>query len=105
MAANSAGKYISGTFAANGQSASVYVKVGARVFVGGAGGNNFGSGTVTIQLLGPDGQWYNSAETMTARDVKAIETLVPSQIRLDLSGSTAPDLDYAIQSDEGRNRE
>jgi hypothetical protein len=91
--------YVSGTFAADGQSTSILCASTALVFVGGAGGTTFGSGTVTVQFKGPDNQWYNSSETMTARDVKNITLTVPTEIRLDLSGSTAPDLDYAIQSD------
>ena len=96
---------VTGTFAADGNSSSVLVQERALVFVGGDGGLSFGSGTVTIQAKGPDNQWYSLAETITARDVRELELLLPCEVRIKLSGSTAPDLDYAIQSDIERNRE
>jgi hypothetical protein len=98
MASNSAGKYIRGTFTANETSASIFCKSTAVVYVGASGGATFDGGTVAIQFLGPDGQWYPSDQTFSAADVKSIDLPIPSYIRLSLSGSTSPDLDYAIQS-------
>ena len=97
--------YVSGTFTGNAQSSSLVCHDTAVVFVGGAGGVDFGSGTVTVQFKGPDGQWYNSAETITARDVRLLQLTMPTEVRLDISGSTTPDLDYAIQSDTLSSRD
>ncbi len=91
--------YVSGTFAADGNSSSVLIKERGLAFIGGAGGTTFGGGSVQVQAKGPDGQWYDIAETVTAADVKGIELQLPAEVRLKLSGATGPDLDYAIQSD------
>lgn len=98
-------EYVSGTFAADGNSSSVLVKERALAFVGGDGGTDFGSGTVSIQAKGPDNQWYDIAESVTARDVKGVELMLPCEIRLKLSGASDPDLDYALQSDQESYRD
>ena len=91
--------YVSGTFAADGDSTSILVKERATLFVGGDGGLDFGGGDVTAEVKGPDGQWYSLGDVMTTRDVKGLELLMPGEIRLSLSGATDPDLDYSILSD------
>lgn len=85
-----------GTFAADGTSAAINLQKSAVLFLGSAGGNDFGGGTITVQVQGPDGLWYSSADTYTAGDVDNITFSSPSRVRLALASSTAPDLDYAI---------
>lgn len=92
-------KFISGTFSANGNSSSIEIRERAIAFIGSSGGTSFGSGTVTVQLQSPTGDWCNSQQTATSPDVLAIDVVIPTTVRLNLSGSTSPDLDYAIQSD------
>lgn len=92
-------EYVSGTFAADGQSSSVLCKSSALVLVGYSGAATFGSGTVKVQFRGPDNQWYTSSEAIASSDVKVLNIGVPTEIRLSLSGSTAPTIGYAIQSD------
>ncbi len=92
-------KYISGTFAANGNSSTIEVSRRAIAFIGSSGGTSFGGGTVTVQLQSPNGDWCSSQQTATSSDVLAIDVVIPTTVRLNLSGSTSPDLDYAIQSD------
>lgn len=92
-------KYISGTFTGNGNSSSIEVNKRAIAFIGSSGGTTFGSGTVTIQLQAPNGDWCDSQQTATASNVLAIDVIIPTTVRLSLSGATSPDLDYAIQSD------
>jgi hypothetical protein len=94
-----ANKYVAGTFSADGSSATVTINRGGVIKLGGSGGSNFGSGTITIQVQGADGLYYPSATTYTAADVVNIEMMEPTRVRLNLSGSTTPDLDYEIQSD------
>lgn len=98
-------KYISGTLAADGETAGIVIVEKGLAFVGGAGGADFGSGTVTVQAKGPDGQWYDTQETFSASDVKSLSFNLPTEVRLSLSGSTDPDIDYAIQSDMGSYRD
>lgn len=92
-------EYISGTFAEDGSSSTILIKERGIAFVGGAGGTSFGSGTVTVEAKGPDGQWYSTQETFAASDVKSLVFSLPTEVRLTMSGSTTPDCDYAIQSD------
>lgn len=92
-------KYVSGTFSADGNSSSVEVNQRAIAFIGSTGGTNFGSGTVTVQLQAPNGDWCSSQQVSTSSDVLAIDVVIPTTIRLALSGSSSPDLDYSIQSD------
>jgi len=92
-------KYVSGTFSANGSSSAIEVKERAIAFIGSSGGTTFGSGTVTVELMSPTGDWCSSQQTSTASDVLAIDVVIPTTVRLTLAGSTSPDLDYSIQSD------
>lgn len=92
-------KYVSGTFSADGNSSTVEVNRRAIAFVGSSGGTNFGSGTVTVQLQAPNGDWCNSQQTLTSPDVLAIDVVIPTTIRLNLASSSGADLDYSIQSD------
>lgn len=87
---------ITGTFTANGNSASINLPNGGVLFLGSASATDFGGGTVTLQVMGPDSQWYSSADTYTAGDVDNITFNAPSAVRLSLASSTSPDLDYAI---------
>lgn len=93
-------KYISGTFSANGNSSSVAINGKAVAYIGSSGGVTFNSGTVTVQLQSPTGDWCNTQVTATAPNVLAVESALPTEVRLVLSGATGtPDIDYAIQSD------
>lgn len=92
-------KSVVGTFSANGNSAECNIYRGAICYIGGTGGLTFGGGTATIQFQGSDGAWYSSQQTATTPDVLKIETPVPVNIRIALTSSTSPDLDYVIQSD------
>lgn len=92
-------KYISGNFAADGNSAIIEVSQRAIAFIGTSGGTDFGGGTATIQLQAPNGDWCSSQQTALSSDVLAIDVVIPTTVRLVLSGSTTPDLDYSIQSD------
>lgn len=91
---------LTGTFSADGNSSSITLQNGGVLFLGSSAASDFGSGTVTVQILGPDGLWYNSADTYTARDVDNIAFQAPSVVRLNLSSSTSPDLAYAIVPQE-----
>lgn len=93
-------KFVSGTFTDNGDSSQVEVTARAIAFIGSSGGTNFGSGTVTVQLMSPTGDWCSNQQTATASDVLSIDVGIPTVVRLSLTGSTSPDIDYAIQSDQ-----
>lgn len=95
----SGNKSISGTFSADGNSSSIEVNRRAIAFIGSSGGTYFGSGTVTVQLQAPNGDWCSSQQTASSSDVLAIDVVIPTTVRLNLSGATTPDLDYSIQSD------
>jgi hypothetical protein len=92
-------KAVSGTFSANGSSNPAQIIHGGVVFVGSAASKNFGSGTVTVEVQAVDGQWYPSSQALTAADVLEVVFQEPSVIRLTLTGSTTPDIDYVIQTD------
>jgi len=92
-------KAVRGTFVANGSSAEAQIQQGGLIYIGSAGGEAFGGGTVTVQIKGIDGNYYASQDTSTASDVFAIEPPVPCSIRLTLTGATSPDIDYVIQTD------
>ena len=93
------GKAITGTFAADGNSAPIVVLGEGIAFVGSTGGATFGSGTVTLQCKGPDNQWYPSGTTWTVSGVKTVSFGHATEIRLSLASATNPDIDYAIISD------
>lgn len=92
-------KFVSGTFADNGSSSPVEIVSRGIAFIGSSGGTTFGSGTVTVQLQAPNGDWCSSSQVATASDVLAIDVQLPTNVRLTLTGATGPDIDYAIQSD------
>jgi hypothetical protein len=98
-------KFISGTFAADGSSASIVIEAVGLAFIGGAGGADFGTGTVQVEAKGPDNQWYPSGDPISAADVKSLSFSLPTEIRLTLADATDPDLDYAIQSDATKYRD
>jgi len=88
-----------GTFDDNDSSDGVAISGSATIFVGSAVNDDFGGGTVVVEIEGPDGNWYPTSESFDEPDVRRIDLAMPSVIRLTLAGSTSPDLDYAIQSD------
>lgn len=90
---------LSGTFTEDGESSAIPVREAARVMVGSVAGGDFGSGTVTLQIRGADGNWYPSADTFTEADARIFEARQPCSIRLSLAGSSSPDLDYSIVAD------
>lgn len=92
-------KFISGNFADNGSSSPVEITKRGIAFIGSTGGTTFGSGTVVVQLQAPNGDWCTSSQSATSSDVLAIDVQLPTNVRLTLIGATAPDIDYAIQSD------
>ena len=92
-------KYVSGTFAANGSSSQVNVIKNGIAFIGAAGFATFGSGTVTVQMMGADGLWYSSQTTATSSDVLKIDVALPTAVRLTLTWATAPSIGYVLQSD------
>lgn len=91
--------YIQGTFASDNPSSAIIVQEKGLVFVGSENGQDFGSGTVSVQFRGTDSEWYDSGITFTTSGVKNIGPELPVEVRLNLSGSTSPDLDYVIRSD------
>lgn len=92
-------KYINGTFSADGSSSSIVVLNGGVVFVGSTGGKDFGGGSIYVQSKGPDGLWYESGDAISTAVVRYLSFPLPTEVRLTLGSSTAPDVDYAIQSD------
>jgi hypothetical protein len=92
-------KSISGTFAADGNSASVVVLESGTMFVGSTAGKDFGGGNIYLQAKGPDGNWYESGEAITTAVVRSLTFNRPTEVRLTLGSSTAPDVDYGIVSD------
>lgn len=99
-------KKLVGNFSSDGNSSAIIVRAGATLFLGSSAASNFGGGTVTVQVKGPDpagtaaGLWYNSADTYTAGDVDNLVFAKTSEVRLNLASSTSPDLDYAIVEEE-----
>jgi hypothetical protein len=98
-------EYVSGTFTDNASSGSVLLSANGLAFVGGAGGTDFGGGTVVVQAKGPDDQWYSVSDPFTTSDVRSLSFSIPVEVRLTMIGSTAPDCDYAIQSDNESYRD
>jgi len=92
-------KAVRGTFTTNTSSADAQIQEGGVIFIGGSGGSDFGGGTVTVYLKAVDGAYYASQMTTLTPDVFEVRPPVPTTIRLTLSGATAPDLDYVIQTD------
>lgn len=92
-------KYINGTFTEDGSSSEIAVKKTATVFVGSSGGQDFGGGTLEVDVKGPDGLWYSTDNATAEATILNLEMPNPGVVRLTLAGSSSPDLDYAIQSD------
>lgn len=95
------GTTVSGTFEANGNSMGHSVDANIDVMSGffmHADGT-FGGGTVKAQFKAHDGTWRDLANTaVTANASKRV--LVPngSEVRLNLSGATSPNLYYQLSS-------
>jgi len=85
----------------------------ATLYVFGGGGNNFGSGTVTLQASPDDGTTFidvpdvaGTAVAFTANGMtnfelyssRNIKTGEVTQLRLALAGSTAPTIRYIIDN-------
>lgn len=94
-----------GTFSADGSSSSVNLKRGGVLFVGSTTAKDFGGGSVYLQAKGPDGQWYESGDAITAAVVRALDFPVSTEVRVVLGSATAPDVDYAIVSDQTSYRD
>lgn len=90
---------IAGTFSGNDSSSSILVQEHAIVMVGSENGQDFGSGTVTVEFRGTDSEWYASATSFTTVGVVTIKPGLPVELRITLTGATSPDLDYVIRSD------
>lgn len=55
--------------------------------------NNLGGGTVTVEALAPDGEWIPvEGGTITAKGLFVIDAVKGVTYRLNLSGSTSPNL-------------
>lgn len=90
---------VSGTFSANGDSASLRVlgSHGFFVWLGGAG--TFGSGTITADFYSALGAWESLA-AVQATAIGEYQVKVPDDtlVRLSLSGATTPSIAYQISS-------
>lgn len=88
----------SGTFSANGNSDEVTCQTGTgRV----AAEGNFGSGTAALQWFLVDTWQQVSTDASWTADSGAVPFDVggPAQLRINLSGSTSPDLDWDLVCD------
>ena len=90
----------SGTFATDGNGDSVRLQYGTGYVLIGAGSNqNFGSGTLTLQIQTDSGEWVQ-VETYTALpDPNPVVINLggaAALVRLVLSGSSSPNLDWEI---------
>ena len=89
---------LQGTFAGNGQSVEFSTAIG-DLFVSGQG--TFGSGALAVQLKLADGTWQDIDTGIMAVFTAAGDKIAQGfprgvRCRLDLTGSTAPDLDYQV---------
>ena len=91
-----------GTFSADGNSTVISCQSGTgRVALEGGGGNNFGSGTATLQFYINDGYQAGSSSSNWTADSGAVpfDVGAPAQLRINLAGSTSPDLDWQLVCD------
>jgi len=85
------------TFSADGNSSSVAYQAGSNDFHGSMGidptANNFGSGTLTLQWSEDDSTWLTTSYTRDTSNAEMLTFDLPSGfVRLNLSGSTTPNL-------------
>lgn len=91
-----------GTLTADGQTEECAIRGGGQAYVRGA--NNFGGGTLQIQVYDSDGVWralfndQGNAIEYTAPFSDLIELPSGQIIRGTLSGSIAPNLVYTLDS-------
>lgn len=57
----------------------------------------FGSGTVTLNVSPAGGTEYYSGGTLTSAGSVKINTKAGDKIKVTLSGSTSPDIDYVVR--------
>lgn len=82
-----------GTLSANGSTAAVTVDSKTHVHADGA----FGSGTLNLEYLSGDSTWRAIAgESYTADADKFLDITYGMQVRLTLTGATAPSIFYEI---------
>lgn len=87
---------INGTFAADGSTSPVVVRR-FTVLAGSDGGTNFGSGTLAVEVS-HDGVLYTTAYSFTEEGVQtSVDFTGGVLVKLTLSGSTTPDLDYSMK--------
>jgi hypothetical protein len=88
---------ISGNFSANGSSDIAKGAKSVRIEVGTDTNENFGGGTLNIKIRSSEDLDWTTVEGMTEAGSKIIEDSVGSmQLKVELEGSTSPDLDYSI---------
>lgn len=87
--------HIYGNFDANGNS-DTFVATGVDIVIGNDS-SDFGGGTVKIQVkLNDQADWTTDSE-YTAQGVYTTLNQHGLKFRLNLSGATSPDIDYAVQ--------
>ena len=97
-------KTISGNFSADGVSAELVVSSpsfevmnGAHVWIGSGANVDFGDGTVSIEMKNAQGAWVAiPLATYLAPASEQVFAKNNSSIRLRMSDSTTPNLDYEI---------
>lgn len=87
---------VSGTFSADGASSELFVEphiaaTGVFVVINGT----FGSGTAALQLLCADDTWRD-IQTWTANAATRVTIPTNSYTRLNLTGSTTPNIFYQL---------
>lgn len=86
-----------GNFSADGSTTALPSVSSFTVLAGSDGGSNFGGGTLTIEVSHDD-QTYTTAYSFTEEGVQtSVDYVGGVWLKLTLSGSTTPDLDYSIK--------
>lgn len=89
-------KRINGTLAANGETDAVLASK-FTVLAGSDGGTNFGGGTLSVEVS-HDGETYTTDTAITEEGAfTSIAYTGGVLVKLVLTGSTTPDLDYSMK--------